>query len=153
LTGKLFATFNLVSNTGELLSGEPSEGNYFRIDIPGPGSKAGDGYDWVILEAIDSQESSETETFGFRVRPAENPKGKITGDTAHFYSPESTSTFTVERRGNKVTAAVRDRNIKPNTDSEETSDQVRDAVIGTAGLLGFSKIQWQQLTDGIVQDR
>lgn len=153
VSGKLLAAFKLFSNEGAPINREPSKGDYFRIDIPGPGSKSGDGYDWVKIEAIESSESADAEMFGFRVRPAENPAKKdVKGDTAHFYSLESTSTFVVSRTGNQVTAAIYDRNIKPNTDTKETLDQVRDAIIGTAGLLGFSKIQWQQLTDGLMRD-
>jgi hypothetical protein len=149
--GKLSATFRLVDSAGQPVNRDPEKGDYFQIDIPGPGSKTGDGYDWAQVEAIEESESSTEDSFSIRVRPAENPNARG-NDTAHFYSPESTSTFLISRKNNTVTAAVHDRNIKPNTDTDEPVDQVRDAVVGTAGLLGFSKIQWQKLTDGLIGD-
>jgi hypothetical protein len=149
LSGHISATFELADPSGKPVDREPVIGDYFKIDIPGPGGKAGQGYDWAKVEAVKSEGSGDHESFGIRVRPSQNPNTPST-DTAHFYSPESTSTFVVRRSGNTVEAAVYDRNIKPNTDASYTIDQIRDAVIGATGLLGFSKIQWQRLTDGLI---
>jgi hypothetical protein len=149
LSGPLSATFELVDRAGQPVNREPATGDYFKIDIPGPGSKGGEGFDWALVEAVKSETTDDGESYGIRVRPADNPT-VASQDTAHFYSPESTSTFVVHRAGKIVEAAVYDRNIKPNTDTSKGVDQVRDAVIGTVGLLGFSKIQWQRLTDGLI---
>ncbi len=88
--------------------------------------------------------------FGLRVRPAQNPQNQKE-DIAHFYAPESTSSFTVAREGKKVTAAIYDRNTKENKGADSITDKIRDAVIGVAGKLGFSKIQWKSLTDGLIK--
>ncbi|HEY9049215.1 MAG TPA: hypothetical protein VIN08_25110 [Ohtaekwangia sp.] len=145
----LSATFRLVDASGIDLYRAPREGDYFKIDIPGPGSIEGEGYDWVKIEAVESNAADENENYSFRVRPAGNPQ-TASGNTAHFYSPDSTSTFIVSRWRNKVIAAIHDRNIEPNKDADSAIDKLRDRVIGTAGVISFSKIQWQGLTDGIV---
>ena len=53
LSGMGSATFTLTDNSGGKLRRKAREGDYLRIDIPGPGSKKGDGYDWVKIELIE----------------------------------------------------------------------------------------------------
>ena len=148
--GDLSATFQVVDKEGLEVQRKAQKGDYFKIDIPGPGSKTGHGYDWVQVEEVLSTSTRFSESFGFRVRPTENPQGNKE-DIAHFYSQASTSSFVVERNRNKITASVHDRNIKPNTDADRTSDKIRDAVIGVAGAVSFSKIQWKSLTEGLLK--
>jgi hypothetical protein len=147
--GNLSAEFQLVDTNAIEVQREPAKGDYLKIDIPGPGSKSGDGFDWVRIEEIVSTSTADSESFGFRVRPTENPND-VERETAHFYSNESTSSFIVARTGNKVTASIHDRNTKPNTEAGRAGDKIRDVVVGAAGALTFSKIQWKNLTDGLL---
>lgn len=149
IAGNLSASFQLVDNDGIEIQRSAQKGDYFKIDIPGPGNKTGEGYDWVQIEDIQSISLPDMEHFGFRVRPTDNPQSNRQ-DIAHFYSRESTSTFTVTRKGNKVTAGIYDRNTKPNKDANFTADKIRDAVVGTAGVISLSRIQWKNLTDGLL---
>ena len=152
LAGNLSATFQLVNKTGEKIHRSIQEGDYFKIDIPGPGTESGEGYDWVRIEKIEDFSTPDIESFALRVRPASNPQNHNNKEAvSHFYSPESTSSFTVTREKNRITAAIYDRNTKTNKETESLTDKVRDAVIGTAGRLGFSKIQWKALADGLVK--
>lgn len=143
------AEFRLTNSTGEFIDRVPQKGDYFRIDIPGPGTKAGGGYDWVQIEEIMDKKSEEEDIYGLRVRPASSPVDPGE-DTAHFYSEESTSTFVVSRKGMEVRAEIFDRNTKPNDEAGTTVDMIRDAVVGHAGVLGFSKVQWKGLTEGLI---
>jgi hypothetical protein len=147
--GTLSATFQLVDSSGVEVQRKAQKGDYFKIDIPGPGTKSGEGYDWVQIEDVENTSSPDTERFAFRVRPTDNPQNR-NEDVAHFYSQDSTSSFVVERNRNKITASVHDRNTKPNTKADAAVDKVRDAVVGAAGIVSFSKIQWKKLTDGLV---
>jgi len=149
LSGNLSATFRLVDAGGVEVSRNLQQGDYFKIDIPGPGSTTGDGYDWVQIEEVENKSSSDSESFSFRVRPTVNPQNQ-NNDIAHFYSPESTSTFTVSRKGCNVEAAIRDRNTKPNITADSPVDKIRDSIVGAMGVLSFSKIQWQNLVDGLL---
>ena len=152
LAGNLSANFELVNKAGEKIHRNIQEGDYFKIDIPGPGTESGEGYDWVRIEEIENFSTPDIESFALRVRPAPNPQNPNNKEAiSHFYSPESTSSFTVTREKNKITAAIYDRNTKTNKETESLTDKVRDAVIGTAGRLGFSKIQWKALADGLVK--
>jgi hypothetical protein len=150
ISGKLLASFQLVDSNGrEIVDRAPVEGDYLKIDIPGPGTGAGDGFDWVRIEAIESTENEDMEEYGFRVRPAHNPT-KGDGETAHFYSADATSSFVVRRAGPTVSAEVHDRNTKTNEEADNPVDMLRNKVAGIAGLMAFSKVQWQSLTDGLI---
>jgi hypothetical protein len=151
IAGTLSATFQLVDADGKEVNRKAQKGDYFKIDIPGPGTKTGEGFDWVQIEEVENTSLPDGERFGFRVRPTDNPQNHKE-DVAHFYSEESTSSFVIERRNTTVTASVHDRNTKPNTDATKTTDKIRDAVVGAAGVASFSKIQWKNLTDGLVKE-
>jgi hypothetical protein len=146
----LMAKFKIVNNKGKTVERTIRKGDYLKIDIPGPGTHAGEGFDWVIVEELESMSSQEEEFFAFRVRPTENPLNE-NPDVAHFYSPDSTSTFTVTRKGNRITAGIYDRNTKPNEDAYIALDKIRDAVVAVAGLVAVSKIQWKKLTEGLLK--
>src|SRR5688572_8624505 len=44
-------TFKLTDERGQEVDRTAEMGDYFKIDIPAPGSAAGKGYDWVRIEA------------------------------------------------------------------------------------------------------
>lgn len=146
------ASFALTDSNGRQINDRaPVEGDYLRINIPGPGNAAGGGYDWVRVEAIETLENEDMEEFAFRVRPAHNPV-KGDGETAHFYSSDATSSFIVSRIGTVVSAEVHDRNTKTNDESTGVIDTIRNKITGMVGLAAFSKVQWQLLTDGIMDE-
>jgi len=149
LSGNLSADFQLHDSTGNSVNRYVEEGDLFRIDIPGPGSQAGGGYDWVQIEAAEMDSIPTRDHYSFRVRPTTNPHKGESG-IAHFYSAGSTSTFTVERNENVVRVAIYDRNIKPNKETGLSIDKLRDTVVGVIGMYGFSKLQWTKLANGIL---
>jgi hypothetical protein len=104
----------------------------------------------VQIEEVEIVSSDDEESYAFRVRPTQNPANK-NNDISHFYSEEATSTFIVSRTENVVTAAIFDRNTKPNKDSKLALDKIRDTIVGTAGVVSFSKIQWNKLVDGLLE--
>jgi hypothetical protein len=152
LCGLVSATFALVDNKGNKVRRAAREGDYLRIDIPGPGSQTGDGYDWVKVEAIQTKNISanDYDELSMRVRPAKNPKDK-TLDTAHFFEDKASSTFMVARGKNIVQAEIHGRNELPNIHEETRLDSLRNAVMALGAILGFSKFQWKKLVKGIVK--
>ncbi|HEY0029672.1 MAG TPA: hypothetical protein VGC65_02850 [Bacteroidia bacterium] len=142
----------LCDDHGALIGRKPEIGDYIRIDLAGPGPKAGDGYDWVRIEEMKDCFSLEEdeESFAFRVRPASNPSNPD-GDVSHFYTSDATSTFIIERKGKKVSASEIGRNEIPNTDTEKTVDNVRNAVVAAGGRIGLSSAQWSLLMAGILE--
>ncbi|MBA2563010.1 MAG: hypothetical protein H0V14_08875 [Chitinophagaceae bacterium] len=153
LSGKATADFELRDSDGEEEHRLASVNDYFKIDIPGPGSAAGEGYDWVKVEEIADKTNPEAdeESFSMRVRPSIDPNNEST-DVAHFFTDESTSTFVISRKGNTITASVFGRNEKPNTDTKKVVDKIRNAAIGSTAIAGISKIQWASLVKGLLTD-
>ncbi len=150
LAGPATAGFSLTDENGKEVDRAVQEGDHFKIDIPGPGPASGEGYDWVKVEAIVSQEGEAEAFTAITVRPAPNPLSHKK-DIAHFFSGEATSSFVVKREKNKVTAGVYGRNEKPNTSSETTTDKVRNTAVAAGAMSGFSKIQWKSLVNGILK--
>ncbi|ACU63789.1 hypothetical protein [Chitinophaga pinensis] len=152
LCGALSSSFQLVDKLGEEIDETANAGLFIRIDIPGPGNTAGKGYDWVSIEQVEEIQLSEhQQLFFIRARPSGHPQQKHAG-TAHFLKEEATSSFVVTRDENIVTATVYGRNEMPNTDTEDTIDKMRNAVIGAAGAIGISKLQWKALVNALLEN-
>ena len=148
--GEALARFTLTDLAGNPAGGIAQQGLLIKIDIPGPGSEAGGGYDWVKIEEIKKADSTDVESTALRVRPIAVP-GSGNEEPTHFYDEKSTSTFTVTREHTSVTVAIYDRNINPNTEADSLIDKVRNALTGLLGEKVFSKIQWQSLVDGLLK--
>lgn len=147
--GIISAKFQLVNINCQEVNRNAAKGDYIRIDIPGPGSKEGEGYDWVLIEELKEMNEADVQSIAFRVRPAGNPSGNKE-HIAHFYDSSATSTFIVTREKTKVIAYIIDRNTLPNDDTESLTDKLRHTVVGMAAIGSFSKIQWQNLANGLV---
>ena len=149
VAGEALAHFTLTDASGTPLSGHAQKGNLIKVDIPGPGTDAGDGFDWVLIEEIKEESAPDAESIAIRVRPTADPSSE-TQETSHFYDKQGTSTFTLSKSDLNVTAGVYDRNLEPNQDSTGFFDKIRNAIIGFAGKKGVSIIQWKAFTDGLV---
>lgn len=150
VAGALTADFQLTNASGNEVNRSAQKNDHFKIDIPGPGPVAGDGYDWVKVETIEEKNEAEKQTIAMRVRPATNPNNEQK-DVAHFFSDEATSCFMIKREYAKVTAGVYGRNEKPNTNTEALVDKARNAAIATGAVTGFAKLQWKSLVNGLVK--
>lgn len=152
LCGMESAKFELTDAEGNTISRPAREGDYMRIDIPGPGSKTGAGYDWVRIKKIlhEKDQERDYEATAIHVSPADNPRN-LSSDTAHFFDQVASSTFLVTREKNVVTAEIHGRNEKPNTDPDKPIDVIRNTFIAIGAILGFSKLQWKQLAKGLLE--
>ncbi len=153
LCGALSGTFSLTDSTGRLLSRLAETGDYLQIDMHIPGTKAGKGYDWVNVEAIeaDIKPDGEIEYFAMRVRPSRNPTTNRP-DTAHFFEDIATSTFIIKRIGNTVTASYHGRNEVPNTETSDTKDVIRNVIVATGAAAGLSELQWSALMKAFLKE-
>jgi len=144
------ANFALTDSNGNQKDDRPLPGDMIRIDIPGPGSSAGEGYDWVRVELVeDNRHPDRDEEWSvMKVRPAEDPV-KQEG-VAHFLENIATSSFIVRRHDDLVSAEVHGRNEKPNTGAKKIGDKIRNLFVGSAAAAGVGKIQWQKLVRGIL---
>ncbi len=149
IAGILTADFQVVDAEGKEVNRPVRKGDYFKIDVPGPGSLDGEGYDWVRVEAVNSTSEADVESLGIRVRPCANPQD-ADDHISHFYSEQSTSNFVVTREGKKITAGVYDRNTKPNVDAEKPFSKIRHYLVGLSAVVWFSKYQWFKLVEGLL---
>lgn len=142
------ATFVLTdAYGGEAIKSHPKEGDHVRIDIPGPGPAAGDGYDWVVITDI----ADVADDFcSITLQPASNPL-KQGEDTGHFFKSSASSTLVVERKEREVIARYHGRNEVANTRTESALDNIRNTVVGISAKLGLSYPQWQGLLDGLLE--
>ena len=152
LVGLLSAKFILTDSNGKEAHRTAEVGDYFKIDLPGPGSSEGDGFDWVFIEAIDDKSDSTGpyEIAAMRVRPCPNPTEKKGENVAHFFKDSATSSFVVERQEKVVSACVFGRNEVPNTVTNNVVDKVRNALVGSTAIAGLSDIQWNNLAKGLI---
>jgi hypothetical protein len=148
--GETSATFCLLDKSGNALKRKAAKGDYLEIDIPGPGSEAGEGKDFVQIEDVAEINNEREQSLVIKVRPTQNPKNN-SGDTAHFFSESATSSFIVKKQGHKITAGVYGRNEKPNFDGSSTIDKIRNTIVATGAALGLSKIQWKSLVSGLLK--
>lgn len=146
------AEFLLTDAAGNPLQRPPQTGDLIRIDLPGPGTRAGKGYDWVAIEEFDEKTdtAADTDFFAFRVRPVAAPTSPH-GQPSHFYTDETTSTFLLQRVGTRVTACEKGRNEIPNTHTPYAIDNVRNAAVAAGATLGLSILQWKALMQGWLQ--
>lgn len=145
------AKFNLCNNQGEEVDVMAEEGFFFSINLPAPGSDAGDGLEWVMIEKLVSEGSAHTaeEYLLMTVRPVADPR-KTDTEVAHFYKDVSTSTFMVRRDGFVVSAGAHGRNETPNNENVDLYDKVRNTAIALMARVGLSGPQWQKLVNGLI---
>ncbi|MDI3319331.1 hypothetical protein [Pinibacter soli] len=139
------ADFCLMDETGKNLEGIADVGDFIRIDIPGPGSNEGKGYDWVKIVNIENKDGLFTMT----VKPASDPNVATT-DTTHFFDKDASSTFEISLNDKDVLAAVHGRNEKPNTEVHNFFDKIRNFVVGKTAIAGFANLQWHKLVKGVL---
>ncbi|WP_316811666.1 hypothetical protein [Pedobacter heparinus] len=145
------SSFKLFDYAGRTACRNAAEGDFIRIDIPGPGTRTGHGYDWVIIEALVEESGENAEAISMRVRPAPHPLGDDEY-IAHFLKSCATSTFQVKRIGNCVSAEEHGRNEVANLETGNLLDNIRNAIVSAGAKIGFSYPQWKSLVSGLLSD-
>lgn len=150
--GLLSASFRLTDAEGNMVKRSVWENDFIRIDIPGPGTEAGEGYDWVQVERIDESEDHECDTayVSITVRPASNPTNDKE-ETAHFFDEEATSTFIIRKDKMRVIAEIHGRNERANKGTTSKMDKLRNTVVAGSARSGISNIQWSNLAKGLLE--
>jgi len=144
------SAFQLMDAHGIRADRQAAEGDFIRIDIPGPGTHAGMGFDWVRIEEIKHLTNSNQEVLSMTVRPCSHPLAKDS-EIAHFFKAEATSTFIIRKAGLTVYAEEHGRNEVPNTEHGSFYDKSRNFVVGVAAKIGLSYPQWKSLIKGLLK--
>ena len=141
--------FYLCNEKGEEVNRQPQMNDYIKINLLGPGSSSGDGFDWVKIEEIIHKQNDELEFTLIKVRPAVCPL-TAGNDIAHFFDAAATSTFIVSRIKNEVIAEIHGRNEEPNTNTKKVADKVRNTMVAKLAAVKFSDVQWKTLCKGFL---
>jgi len=149
LCGKAGAAFAVISDELQQVDRPLKEGDYLRIDIPGPGTGAGEGYDWVRVAMLQSGEEAGIRRLGIKLEPSANPESR--GDaTAHFFKAGSSSTLEIILEGNIIEAHYHGRNEVINNETGKLGDDLRNTVVGAGAKAGLSEAQWTALLKGLI---
>ncbi len=153
LAGDAKAGFTLFDHFGNTPDRLLQAGDYIRIDIPGPGSKEGNGYDWVAVKTIDDhrQLSNTSAELGILMVVCPNPFHSST-DAAHFFSSPASSSIIVTMKDDLVSTSYHGRNESINNNTNSVADNIRNTVVGLGAFIGLSEIQWKALLEGLLKD-
>ncbi|QHT72177.1 hypothetical protein GXP67_26440 [Rhodocytophaga rosea] len=140
----LSSTFTLHDTSGKRKKDQPVQsGDYICIQLPGPLPE-----NWVQVQHVhtDGKEAS------FTVKPSQSPHEKESPqEVKHFFTAEASSTFQIIKEGNTLTASEIGKDEVVNNQAEEAGDrQVVNTLVAAGGWAGFQKIQWQLVTDYLV---
>lgn len=152
LSGAMSASFQLTDANGKLLfTAKPVTGNLIRINLPGPGNAAGEGYDWVQIEKIVRKYDmiNDEEICALIVKPAAHPEDYASA-AAHFYTRAASSTFVVWRMARSLRAIEFGRNEKTNKQAG-LLNRIRNMLVAFAARAGLSTPQWKSLMEGILK--
>jgi hypothetical protein len=150
--GVLSSSFQLTDEQGGDLDRSARQGDYVKIDVPGPGSGKGGGYDWVEITVIDDQtgQTEHTDRCLMTAQPSPNPAEPEKG-TAHFLDAGASNTVVVKREDRTVIAVVETRKEKVHKVPDKPLENIRNYVMASAGILGVSNMQWESLAKGLIE--
>ncbi len=151
LTGGKNVSFKLATENEDEVQRLAKEGDYFKIDLPGPGSASGQGYDWVKVETIEENTAPDADdSLAMRLRACSNPHTEEES-VAHFFQEDATSTFIVRRKDKKVSFSYHGRNEVSNTTEVPVLDKMRNAVVALGAEAGLSDVFWSALVKAMLQ--
>ena len=138
------STFQLHDADGmEKGASVPQKGDYVKIVLAAPAPE-----NWVVVTNIHEEE----DRVEFTVSPSVNPtKEQDEQDKIeHFFIPEASSTFRVQRDGNNLAAFEIGKNEGINNDEDAGNRKVINTLIAQGGWAGIQDLQWNKLTDYLV---
>jgi len=151
LTGGKNVSFKLATTSQDEVQRLAQVDDYFKIDLPGPGSATGEGYDWVKVETVEENTATDAEdSLAMRLRACSNPHNPAEG-VAHFFNEDATSTFIVRRKGLRVSFSYHGRNEVSNTSEVPVLDKMRNAVVALGAEAGLSAVFWSGLVKAMLQ--
>ncbi len=78
------SSFTVIDSSGHEAKRPTKKDDFIRIDIPGPGTKIGHGFDWVCVEILSNEIIDQRSLFSIQVRPSPRPNSG-NSKTAHFF--------------------------------------------------------------------
>jgi hypothetical protein len=147
--GKPTATFHLFDESGNSVNRLVQQGDYLRINIPGPGNPDTNGADWVQVIEVGERSAGERQLAFITVKAAPDPLVR-SNQATHFFDQPATSTFVVYRKQFTIMAAVFGRNEHSNFRSRNVFTLIRNWFVYIGAQLGLANLQWKALTHGLL---
>ena len=146
IAGSFSAKFQLINANGVALFGTAKVIDYIKIQLP----TAGKNCDCVQIESIIKiNEQNYYQQIIMKTRPVDNPENKESS-TKKLFTEDDTSTFSIERKKEKFTAAIHGRKELPNIKTNGLLHKIRNGIIGILVMLGINTTQWKALTKGLL---
>jgi hypothetical protein len=148
-SGNPTAAFQLFDESGNAIYRPVQKGDYFRIDIPGPGNPDTQGGDWVQVIEIGKRSAGERALTFITAKATPSPLVH-TSQATHFFDEPATSTFVIYANQLTIMAAVFGRNEHANTRSANLLTRIRNWFVYLGAQLGMANLQWKALTRGLL---
>ena len=121
-----------------------------KIKMPAPKNQTGKGFDWVVINKLDSIEDTGMKVLLLQMKPhscAENMNDQI----AHFYTEDATNNFILAKKGKTVQLSIHGRNEIPNVKNIGFLNSCRNFFVANGGIFGGSKVQWQDFAEEFIK--
>jgi hypothetical protein len=153
IAGELGVDFQQTDSSANTIDTAVKSGDFIRIDLPGPGSKLGRGYDWaMVLATKDEYQGSPGQRYAALEVMASPRPGSQSDDAAHFFEKGASSSFELFWKGQTVEARYSGRNEIANNSTESVVDNVRNTVVASTARMGLSELQWKLLLAAFLKD-
>ncbi len=147
---KVKTKFVIINSDTAQETNEFDTGNMIRIEIPGPGTASGKGYDWTkIIDITTNKDDAELPFFAMTLKPCSPPNAN-NEVIAHFYKEKSSNTFVIRRIGDCIYAEVHGRNETINISDVPLLDSIRNIGINMGTKIGLGGLNWLALTEGLL---
>lgn len=138
--------FTHCNSVGENINRTPQIGDYIKILLSKKTHPKPEDFEWMQIDMIDM---SNPQRIMMQCRPSKLPGNNFAGNTLHFHSSTSTTTFIISKRDNQIKMAVYGRNLKANKNTGFIKS-LKNIFSGFGEIVGSHKIRWKNLTDGLV---
>lgn len=141
--------FFLRDASGNVVHRLPQIGDYIKILLSEISNPRKEDYQWVQIDMIDL---SNPERLMIQFRPSKLPGNEFAGETIHFYSSGSSTTFVISKGKDYIKAGIYGRNETANKNTGFVNS-VKNMFIAFGSRAGSSKIQWKFLVDGFIGEK
>lgn len=151
-TGETKALFNLADQQGQFIERIPQNGDLIQVKISSLLSLVQRTEEWVKLEDVKVNDTSENKFVVLQLRPCTCPHKNGKG-TDHFFDSKASNTLILFLKEHTIYISIHGRNEKPNFNTDSKLKILRNIFLANLGFMGFSKLQWQSLADGLINDK
>lgn len=150
-TDQTKANFKLYDFKGIPVSRFPVKGDLIKIKLSSYLSMLQRTDDWVEVLDVNQIIANDYSCILLKLRPCSCPE-RQRPNTDHFFDCMATNTLILYVNSKKAYLSVHGRNEMPNLNPSNKLKILRNIVLANMGFIGFSKMQWQSLIDGLLSE-